>query len=99
MFLVQDKTIPDLINMVSISLKMTTRPLVKPYIVRTRSLHYRFIVFQSGLTSLCFVDDLCQILGMFSLNSIGCVTKCGPAGILEEIQPTDVCKASVLKSS
>ena len=36
---------------------------------------------------------------MFSLNSIGCVTKCGPAGILEEIQPTDVCKANVLKSS
>ena len=33
---------------------------------------------------------------MFSLNSIGCVTKCGPAGILEEIQPTDVCKANVL---
>ena len=27
---------------------------------------------------------------MFSLNSIGCATKCGPAGILEEIQPTDV---------
>ena len=27
------------------------------------------------------------------------VTKCGPAGILEEIQPTDVCKANVLKSS
>ena len=25
-----------------------------------------------------------QILGMFSLNSIGCVTKCGPAGILEK---------------
>ena len=41
-----------------------------------------FLSFQSGLTSLCFVDDLCQILGMFSLNSIGCVTKCGPAGIL-----------------
>ena len=56
-----------------------------------------FLSFQSGLTSLCFVDDLCQILGMFSLNSIGCVTKCGPAGILEEIQPTDVCKANVLK--
>ena len=37
--------------------------------------------------------------GMFSLNSIGCVTKCGPAGILEEIQPTDVCKGNVLKSS
>ena len=33
-----------------------------------------FLSFQSGLTSLCFVDDLCQILGMFSLNSIGCVT-------------------------
>ena len=30
-----------------------------------------FTRFQSGLTSLCFVDDLCQILGMFSLNSIG----------------------------
>ena len=54
-------------------------------------------MFQSGLTSLCFVDDLCQILGMFSLNSIGCVTKCGPVGILEEIQPTDG-KANVLKS-
>ena len=64
-----------------------------------RSLHYRFYRFQSGLTSLCFVDDLCQILGMFSLNSIGCVTKCGPAGILEEIQPTDVYKDNVLKSS
>ena len=36
---------------------------------------------------------------MFSLNSIGYTTKCGPAGILEEIQPTDVCKANVLKSS
>ena len=33
--------------------------------------------------SLCFVDDLCQIIGMFSLNSIGCVTKCGPGYILE----------------
>ena len=53
-------------------------------ITRARSLHYRFLSFQSGLTSLCFVDDLCQILGMFSLNTgIGCVTKCGPAGILE----------------
>jgi len=39
---------------------------------------------------LCFVDDLCQILGMFSLNSIGCVTKCGPAGILEG-NTTDRC--------
>ena len=49
-----------------------------------------FLSFQSGLTSLCFVDDLCQILGMFSLNSIGCVTKCGPAGILEG-NTTDRC--------
>ena len=62
---------------------------------------FRIIVFIVSIWSdlpLCFVDDLCQILGMFSLNSIGCVTKCGPAGILEEIQPTDVCKANVLKS-
>ena len=58
-----------------------------------------FLSFQSGLTSLCFVDDLCQILGMFSLNSIGCVTKCGPAAFWREIQPTDVCKVNVLKSS
>ena len=36
---------------------------------------------------------------MFSLNSIGCVTKCGPAGTWREIQPTDVCKANVLKFS
>ena len=64
-------------------------------------MHYRFYPFQSGLTSLCFIpDDLCQILGMFSLNSIGCVTKCGPAGILEG-NTTDRCmyKANVLKSS
>ena len=59
-----------------------------------------FLSFQSGLTSLCFVDDLCQILGMFSLNSAWLRTVlCGPVGILEEIQPTDVCKANVLKSS
>ena len=49
-----------------------------------------FIVFQSGLTSLCFVDDLCQILGMFSLNSIAVATKRGPAGILEG-NTTDRC--------
>ena len=48
-------------------------------------------IIRSGLTSLCFVDDLCQILGMFSLNSTdGCVTKCGPAGILEG-NTTDRC--------
>ena len=33
------------------------------------------------------------ILGMFSLKGIGC-TKCGPAGILEEIQLTDVCMST-----
>ena len=57
-------------------------------------MYYRFYRHRISLTSLCFVDDLCQILGMGSLNSIGCVTKCGPAGILEEIQPTDVCKVN-----
>ena len=35
---------------------------------------------------------------MFSLNSIGCVTKCGPAGILEKYN-RQMCKANVLKSS
>ena len=59
---------------------------------RARSFALSFLSFQSGLT-LCFAD-LCQILEMFSLNSIGCVTKGGPAGILEEIQPTDVCKVN-----
>ena len=33
---------------------------------------------------------------MFSLNSIGCVTKCGPAGILEG-NTTDRYKVNVLK--
>ena len=40
------------------------------------------------LIDLLFYDLLCQ--GMFSLNSIGCVTKCGPAGILEG-NTTDRC--------
>ena len=50
------------------------------------------IVFIVSIWSdlLCFVDDLCQILGMFLLNSIGCVTKCGPGWHSEEIQ-TDRC--------
>ena len=62
-----------------------------PCDTRARSLHYRFIVFQSGRTPCVFVDDLCQILGMFSLNNYcGCVTKCGPAGILEG-NTTDRC--------
>ena len=64
--------------------------------MRARSLHYRFLSFQSGLTSLCFVDDLCQILGMFSLNSIGCVTKCGSHGHSGGKYKigTDACKAN-----
>ena len=57
--------------------------------MRARSFALSFLSFQSGLTSR-FVDDLCQILGMFSLNSIGCVTKCGPVGILSG-NTTDRC--------
>ena len=40
--------------------------------MRSRYYRYRFNLVQF---SLCFVDDLCQILGMFSLNSIGCVNQ------------------------
>ena len=70
---------------------MAPEPLQNLHDTRLSWCIIKLLSFQSGLTSLCFVDDLCQILGMFSLNSIGCVTKCGPAGILREIQPTDVC--------
>ena len=64
---------------------MATWAIGKPSCdTRARSL---YIVVSIGLTSLCFVDDLCQILGMFSLVGIGCVTKCGPAGTWREIQP------------
>ena len=59
------------------------------------------IVFIVSIWSdlLVFTMILCQILGMFSLNSIGCVTKCGPAGILEG-NTTDRCMGNnVLKSS
>ena len=70
---------------------MATRAIGKTFhVIRGRVVVLSFLSFQSGLTSLCFVDDLCQILGMFSLNSIGCVTKCGPAGILEG-NTTDRC--------
>ena len=58
-----------------------------------------FIVSIWSDLPLCFVDDLRQIIGTFSLNSIGCVIKCGPAGILEGNTTTDVCKANVLKSN
>ena len=74
----------------NISLKVA-EPLVKTFhVIRGASFAYRFYRFNHNSTSLCFVDDLCQILGMFSLNSIGCVTKCGPAGILEG-NTTDRC--------
>ena len=68
------------------------------HVIRGRVKPLSFLSFQSGLTSLCFVDDLCQILGMFSLNSIGCACAVLLA-FWREIQPTDVCKANVLKSS
>ena len=77
--LVQNKTIHSL-NLFrtwsNISLKMATWAIGKTFhVIRGRMVALSFLSFQSGLTSLCFVDDLCQILGMFSLNSIGCVTK------------------------
>ena len=64
---------------------MATWAIGKTFLdTRARSLHYRFYRFNHLDLLVFLVDDLCQILGMFSLNSIGCVTKCGPAGILEE---------------
>ena len=81
---------------------MATWTLVKPSCVYEGCQVY-IIVFivsiWSDLLVKAFHIDLCQILGMFSLNSIGCVTKCGPAGILEGNTTADVCKANVLKSS
>ena len=65
--------------------KWQPEPLVKPSMIRGRVVC--IIVFIVSIwpdLSLCFADDLCQILGMFSPNSIGCVTKCGPAGILRK---------------
>ena len=57
-----------------------------------------FLSFQSGLTSLCFVDDLCQILGMFSLIVYWLRNKVRSHKYLEGIKPTDVCMFNVLKS-
>ena len=72
----------------NISLKMATRAIGKTFhVIRGRVVCINVFIVSIWLTSLCFVDDLCQILGMFSLNSIGCVTKCGPAGILEGNAP------------
>ena len=66
----------NLFNLIEYFFKNGNPTIGKTFHVSMRSsLHYRFIVsIWSDL--LCFVDDLCQILGMFSLNSIGCVTKC-----------------------
>ena len=66
---------------------------------RARSLYYRFYRFNLVWPPCVLLMIYVKILGMFSLNSIGCVTKCGPAGILEGTQLTDVCKVNVLKSS
>ena len=75
----------------NISLKMATWAIGKTFhVIRGRVVCIIVFIVSICLTSLCFVDDLCQILGMFSLNSIGCVTKCGPVGILEG-NTTDRC--------
>ena len=63
------------------------------------SLHYRFYRFNLVLTSLCFVDDLCQRQArLFSLIVL-VIKVCPKVHSGREIQPTDVCKANVLKSS
>ena len=91
--LVQNKTIHslNLFALDRIFLKMATWSHCKTFhVIRGRVVCIIVFIVSIGLTSLCFVDDLCQILGMFSLNSIGCVTKCGPVGILEG-NTTDRC--------
>ena len=45
---------------------MATQAIGKTFHDTRRMVALSFLSFQSGLTSLCFVDDLCQILGMFS---------------------------------
>ena len=48
-----------------------------------RSLHYRFYRFNLvDLLVFCWWF-MSNIRNVFTFNSIGCVTKCGPAGILE----------------
>ena len=99
--LVQNKTIHslNLQHLIEYFWKWQPEPLVKP------SMWYEGAVV--ALRHHCFnLSDLLVFcwwfmsnIRTFSLNSIGCVTKCGPAGILEEIQLTDVCKVHVLKSS
>ena len=57
---------------------MATEPLRAFHVIERVVCIIVFIV--SIWSILIFVDDLCQILNVL-LNSIGCVTKCGPAGI------------------
>ena len=67
-----------------ISLKMATWAIGKTFhVIRGRVVCIIVFIVSIWSDLLVFVDDLCQILGMFSLANIGCVTKCGPAGILE----------------
>ena len=90
--LVQNKTIHslNLFALWSNIFKMATWATKTFHVIRGRVVCIIVFIVSIIPTSLCFVDDLCQILGMFSLNSIGCVTKwsCWHS---EEIQPTDVC--------
>ena len=102
-FLVQNKTIHSL-NLFrtwsNISLKMATWGIGKTFhVIRGRVVCIIVFIVSiwSDLLVFCwwFVSNIRNV----SLNSIGCVTKECDFGILEEIQPTDVCKANVLKSS
>ena len=101
--LVQNKTIHslNLFALDRIFLKMATRAIGKTFhVIRGRVVCIIVFIVSIWSDLLVFCYDLCQILGMFSLNSIGCVTKCGPAGILEgNTNLTDVCIVNVLKSS
>ena len=56
------------------------------HVIRGRVVCIVILSFQSTIDLLCFVDDLCQILGMFSLNSIGCVTSAVLLAILSNRQ-------------
>ena len=67
-----NKTIhsPNLFALDRIFSKWQPEPLVKSLSMwyEGYGLHYRFYRFNLVWLSLCFVDDLCQILGMFSLT-------------------------------
>ena len=101
--LVQNKTIHSL-NLFALDriflLKMATWAIGKTFhVIRGRVVCIIVFIVSIWSDLLVFCWWFMSNIRMFSLNSIGCVTKCGPAGIPEEIQPTDVCKVNVLKSS